>query len=108
MSSVDFNSRILPVWALRTVFLSVALFLSACVAPISIRDQAPKVPYGASNKIAVVVIDARSVLKEDKKSPTYIGRVHGLFGIPQNMNVYPWVALKDEKQLTLAQELEQR
>ena len=50
-------------------------------------------------KIALVVIDARPILKEDKKPPTYIGVAHTVFGIPTDMQVYPWVALKEEKDL---------
>jgi hypothetical protein len=108
MSRFHINLRKFPVAALRIAVVGFALVLSACVAPIPIKDQAPKVDYQSSSKVTVAVIDARTVLKEDKKSPTYIGRVHGLFGIPTDMHVYPWVALKDEKQLTLAQELDQR
>jgi len=94
--------------ALRAAAVSLILPLTACVAPIPIKDQAPKVAYSASEKIALVVIDARPVLKEDKKPPTYIGVAHTVFGIPRDMQLYPWVALKEEKDLTLAQGLEQR
>lgn len=108
MTGVQPALRSLGVAALRPAVVGVALVLSACVAPIPIKDQAPKVGYHSSSKVTVAVIDARTVLKEEKKSPTYIGRAHGVFGIPTDMHVYPWVALKDEKQFTLAQELDQR
>ena len=88
--------------------VAVTALLVACVAPIPIKDQAPKASYTVSNGVAVAVIDARTVLKAENKKPTYIGRAHGVFGIPQDMQVYPWVALKEEKDLTLAQELEAR
>ncbi|HUK02050.1 MAG TPA: hypothetical protein VLW26_07225 [Steroidobacteraceae bacterium] len=94
--------------SLRFAPVVLALLLTACVAPIPIKDQAPKMPYSSSGKTALVVIDSRPVLKEEKKPPTYIGRAHSLFGIPTDMQIYPWVALKEEKDLTLAQELEQR
>jgi hypothetical protein len=108
MSGLRCNPRILSSAALRVAAVSLALLLTACVAPIPIKDQAPKVSYSANEKIALIVIDARPILKEDKKPPTYIGVAHGVFGIPTDMQVYPWVALKEEKGLTLAQELEQR
>ena len=102
------SSRIVSSAALHVVGAGLALLLAACVAPIPIKDQAPKVAYSASSKIALVVVDARPILKEKKKPPTYIGVAHTVFGIPSDMQVYPWVALKEEKNLTLAQELEQR
>lgn len=103
-----FDARMLSSAALRLAAVSLSLLLSACVAPIPVKDQAPKVAYSAKEKIALVVIDARTTLKEAKKPPTYIGVAHSVFGIPTSMQIYPWVALKDEKSLTLAQWLEQR
>lgn len=88
--------------------LSSALLLTACVAPIPIKDQAPKVSYSASEKVAVVVIDARPVVKEEGKPPTLIGHAHSVFGIPVDMQLYPWIALKEEKTFTLAQWVERR
>lgn len=101
--------RITSITALRLSALGLSVALAACVAPIPIKDQAPKVSYSSANgKVAVVVIDSRPVLKAEKKPPTFIGRAHGVFGIPTDMQIYPWVALKEEKDFTLAQELEQR
>jgi len=93
---------------MRWAAVTLNLLLAARVAPIPIKDQAPNVTYAASEKIALVVIDARPVLTEDKKPPTYIGVAHTVFGIPADMQMCPWVALKEEKSLTLAQGLEQR
>ena len=93
---------------LRLSAVGLAILLAACVAPIPIKDQAPKVSYSASEKVAVAVVDSRPILKAETKPATYIGRAHGVFGIPTDMHVYPWVALKEEKGFTLAQELEQR
>jgi hypothetical protein len=108
MSGFRIDSRLASRAILRLSALSLAMLLAACVAPIPVKDQAPKVSYGASEKVAVAVIDSRPILTAEKKPPTYIGRAHGVFGIPTDMQVYPWVALKEEKSLTLAQELEQR
>src|SRR5215469_1897029 len=108
MCDFRLNYRIASRAALQVAAVSLALLLAACVASIPIKDQAPKVSYSASEKIALVVIDARPVLKQDKKPPTYVGVAHTVFGIPTDMQVYPWVALKEEKGLTLAQGLEQR
>ena len=103
-----FDSPITWSALLRWSTLGLALSLAACVAPIPIKDQAPKVSYSMNEKVAVAVIDARPALKADQKPATYIGRAHGVFGIPSDMQLYPWVALKEEKDFTLAQELEQR
>jgi hypothetical protein len=108
MFQLRFDSRFASITIVRSSALGLALLLSACVAPIPITDQAPKVSYSTNEKIAVAVIDARPVLKSEQKPATYIGRAHGVFGIPSDMQLYPWVALKEEKNLTLAQELEQR
>jgi len=108
MSRFRFDSRIASIAVLRWPVLGLTLLLGACVAPIPIKDQAPKVSYATNEKVALVVIDSRPVLTADKKPPTYIGRAHAVFGIPTDMQVYPWVALKEEKDFTLAQELEQR
>ena len=102
------NSRIASIAVLRLGALMLTALLAACVAPIPIKDQAPKASYSVSNGVAIAVLDARQVVTVEKKKPTYIGRAHGVFGIPQDIQVYPWVALKEEKDLTLAQELEAR
>jgi hypothetical protein len=89
-------SWIASIAALRLSAVGLAL-LTACVAPISIKDQAPKVSYSANEKVAVAAIDSRPNLTAEKKPPTYIGRAHTVFGIPTDMHVYPWVALKDKR-----------
>ncbi len=102
------NSQLASAAAPRLSAVGLALSLAACVAPIPIKDQAPKVSYSVSEKVALAVIDSRPILKADKKPATFIGRAHSVFGIPTDMHIYPWVALKEEKNFTLAQELEQR
>lgn len=93
---------------LRVAAVSLALLLAACVAPIPIKGQPPKVSCSPSEKVALVVIDAWPILKEEKKPPTYIEVAHCVFGIPTDMQVYLWVTLNEEKSLTRAQELERR
>jgi hypothetical protein len=90
-------SWIASIAALRLSAVGLATLLTACVAPISIKDQAPKVSYSANEKVAVAAIDSRPNLTAEKKPPTYIGRAHTVFGIPTDMHVYPWVALKDKR-----------
>jgi len=95
-----------PYRAAATIALSLSLV--ACVAPIPIKDQAPHLSYVVSKKVALALLDVRPDLTVDKKPPTFIGHAHVTFGIPMDIQVYPMVALKDEKTFTLAQELEQR
>lgn len=99
------NTRMASAATRYLLALGLAIPLAACVAPIPIKDQAPKVSYSVSRKVAVAVIDSRPDLTVDKKPPTFIGHAHTLFGIPADMQVYPWVALKEEKDFTLAQSL---
>ena len=108
-SMCRFNGAGSPAIAvLRLSALGLAAMLTACVAPIPIKDSAPKMSYAMSDKVAVAVIDSRPILKTEKKPATYIGVARAMFGIPTDIQVYPMVALKEEKNLTLAQELEQR
>jgi hypothetical protein len=93
---------------LRLLGAALILSMAACVASIPIKDQAPKLTYSVNEKVVVALVDVRRELTVDKKPPTYIGVVHGMFGIPSDMHIYPWVALRDERGFTLAQELEQR
>jgi len=102
------DSRLVSVVQRSLLALALTISLGACVAPIPIKDQAPKVSYPVTTKVAVAVIDSRTDVTVDKKPPTFIGHAHALFGIPTDMQIYPWVALKEEKNFTLAQELEQR
>jgi hypothetical protein len=90
------------------VLLAAAALLSGCVTPIPLEQEAPDLGYKASRPMVVTVVDQRDVLAEGKP-PTYIGRAHSLFGIPSDMQVYPWfVSDKAKKDQTLAQALEDR
>lgn len=82
--------------------------LTGCVTPIPLAQEAPDLSYKAPLPMVVAVIDERDVLTQGKP-PTYIGRVHGAFGIPSDMQTYPWfVSDKSKKEQTLAQALEER
>jgi hypothetical protein len=87
--------------------LAVVL-LSGCVAHIPKAEQSPDLSYRYDDKIIISVIDERYRVKSGKPE-NYIGVAHGLFGIPTDMYVYPWVAHEEEKKnQTLAQALEER
>ena len=97
---------------LRLLYCSVILlsgaFLTGCVTPIPLAQEAPDLSYKATGSMVVAVIDERDFLAEGKP-PTYIGRAHGTFGIPSDMQAYPWfISDKSKKKQTLAQGLEER
>ena len=88
--------------------LLAAMLLTGCVTPIPLAQEAPDLSYKATRSMVVAVIDERDFLAQGKP-PTYIGRAHGVFGIPSDMQTYPWfVSDKSKKKQTLAQALEER
>ena len=90
------------------ILLLAAVLLSGCVTPIPLEKEAPDLSYKAATAVVVSVVDERDVLAQGKP-PTFIGRAHSLFGIPADMQVYPWfVSDKTRKDQTLAQALEER
>lgn len=90
------------------VMVLAATMLGGCVTPIPLEQEAPDLSYVATTVVVVSVLDERDVLA-DGKPPTFIGRAHSLFGIPADMQVYPWfVSDKARKDQTLAQALEER
>jgi hypothetical protein len=90
------------------LLLSAAALLTGCVTPIPLAQEAPDLSYKATRPVVVTVVDERDVLAEGKP-PTYIGRAHSVFGIPSDMEVYPWfVSDKAKKDQTLAQALQDR
>ncbi len=98
------SSPVLPV----IILLSAAALLTGCVTPIPLAQEAPDLSYKATRPVVVTVVDERDVLAEGKP-PTYIGRAHSVFGIPTDMQVYPWfVSDKAKKDQTLAQALQDR
>jgi hypothetical protein len=90
------------------MLLATLLLLAGCVTPIPLHQEAPDLSYKVTSPVVLTVIDERDVLAEGKP-PTFIGRAHGAFGIPSDMQVYPWfVSDKAKKEQTLAQALEDR
>jgi len=91
------------------VVIAVACtFMTGCVTPIPIAQEAPDLSYRTNKTVLVNVIDSRDVLKEGKP-PTYIGRAHGVFGIPADMQTYPWFLTdKAKKKQPLVDALEDR
>jgi hypothetical protein len=90
------------------MLLASVLLLAGCVTPIPMEQEAPDLSYRVTSPVVLAVIDERDVLAEGKP-PTFIGRAHGVFGIPSDMQVYPWfVSDKGKKEQTLAQALEDR
>lgn len=102
-----------PVRALVSALPSLTLVLAtsmlgACVTPIPLEEEAPDISYRVATPIVVSVVDRRDSLAEGKPA-TFIGRAHGVFGIPTDMQVYPWfVSDKARKDQTLAQAIEER
>ena len=101
-------NRYLSSSLLSSIILLAAMLLTGCVTPISLAQEAPDLSYKAPRPMVVAVIDERNLLAQGKP-PTYIGRAHGAFGIPSDMQTYPWfVSDKSKKKQTLAQALEER
>ena len=65
------------------VLLAAGALLSGCVTPIPLAQEAPDLGYNVTRPVVVTVIDQRDVLAEGKP-PTYIGRAHGVFGLPSD------------------------
>jgi hypothetical protein len=88
--------------------LVACMLLSGCVTPIPLAQEAPDLSFRSTRPLVVAVTDERKYLAEGKP-PTFIGRAHGVFGIPSDMLVYPWfVSDKAKKDQTLAQAIEDR
>ncbi len=90
------------------VMVMAPTLLGGCVTPIPIEQEAPDLSYRVTTPIVVTVVDQRATLAEGKPA-TFIGRAHGAFGIPVDMQVYPWfVSDKAKSGQTLAQAIEER
>ena len=93
--------------SLRVWILAIVL-LSGCVAHIPKAEQSPDLSYLYDDRIIISVIDERKRVRTGKPE-NYIGVTHGLYGIPTDILVYPWIAHEEEnKNQTLAQALEER
>jgi hypothetical protein len=106
---METNPARAPASVLPTLTLVLATaMLGACVTPIPLEEEAPDISYRVATPIVLSVVDQRESLAEGKP-PTFIGRAHGAFGIPTDMQVYPWfVSDKTKKDQTLAQAIEER
>ena len=72
---------------LQLLILALSLlFLLGCVKLTPVEKQAPSVNYKPTDKILISVIDQRKRVKNGK-SESFIGRSHGLFGIPSDWNL---------------------
>lgn len=101
-------NRHLPSSLFCVIILLAVILLTGCVTPIPLAQEAPDLSYKATRSMVVAVIDERDLVAQGKP-PTYIGRAHGAFGIPSDMQTYPWfVSDKEKKKQTLAQALEER
>jgi hypothetical protein len=90
------------------VLMTGGMVLVGCATPIPMAQEAPDLNYKVTRPVVVGVVDERDVLAEGKP-PTFIGRAHGSFGIPRDMETYSWfVSDKARKGQTLAQALEER
>jgi hypothetical protein len=90
------------------ILLTAASMLAGCVTPIPLAQEAPDLSYKSTAPMVVSVVDKRDLLTEGKP-PTFIGVAHSVFGIPSDMQAYPWfVSDKTRKDQTLAQALEER
>jgi hypothetical protein len=90
------------------ILLTAASMLAGCVTPIPLAQEAPDLSYKSTAPMVVSVVDQRKLLTEGKP-PTFIGVAHSVFGIPSDMQTYPWfVSDKARKDQTLAQALEER
>lgn len=88
--------------------LAATALLAGCVTPLPIEKTAPDLSYKITRPVTITVIDSRDVLAEGKPA-TYVGKAHGVFGIPSDLQVYPVLTQdKAKKSQTLAQNLQER
>lgn len=92
---------------LLSIIISVAL-LTACVTPMPIQDQLPRVGYTNSEKVLISVIDKRRRVLQGKPK-NFVGVAHGAFGIPFDWHVKQVLATEEgDKELDLSAWLELR
>lgn len=95
-------------WLPAVALLAAEMMLAGCVTPLPMAKEAPDVNYKVTRPVVVSVVDERDILSEGKP-PTFIGVAHSVFGIPMDMQAYPWfVSDEARKDQTLAQALEER
>jgi hypothetical protein len=83
-------------------------FLTGCVSHIPLSEQAPALSYASKEPLVIGVIDSRKRVKAGKPR-TFIGVAHGVFGIPSDCEVDPWIAVEEgDDKKDLAQFLQKR
>ncbi|WP_305815602.1 hypothetical protein [Photobacterium leiognathi] len=88
--------------------LLVAFFITGCVSPIPLHEQAPDTSYNVTKKVLISVNDQRERVKEGKPED-FIGVAHATFGIPVDWHVSQVLATEEgDKEKTLADFLEHR
>ncbi|WP_060988837.1 hypothetical protein [Photobacterium leiognathi] len=88
--------------------LLVAFFITGCVSPIPLYEQAPDTNYNVTKKVLISVNDQRERVKEGKPED-FIGVAHATFGIPVDWHVSQVLATEEgDKEKTLADFLEHR
>lgn len=84
------------------------LFITGCVSHIPLSEQVPVLSYEAKESLVIAVFDNRKRVKEGKPK-TFIGVAHGVFGIPSDCEVDPWLSIEEgDDKKDLAQFLQKR
>jgi hypothetical protein len=98
---------------MKYLFTICALFfgaiISGCVTPVTLEKQVPTAEYVPVGMVAIAVVDHRASVLLDGKPPTYIGKAHGVFGIPADWHVKPVLSTEEgDKERTLAEFIQNR
>lgn len=78
------------------------MFVTGCVSHIPLSEQVPVVSYKTEDNLIIAVVDDRKRVQAGKPR-TFIGVAHGVFGIPSDCEVDPWLSVEegdDEKDLS--------
>ena len=70
------------------------LFITGCVSTIPLSEQVPTPHYTPKDALIISVVDNRKSVKEGK-SKSYVGFAHGIFGIPTDCEIDPWLSVED-------------
>lgn len=95
-------------WFFNAFVLIGVTLISGCVAHMPYDEQLPSIGYEATGSVLLHVSDNRDRVAQGKPS-NYIGRLHGVYGIPSSMNVYPMIeSEKEYKNSNLADVIDRR
>lgn len=90
------------------LLLLVTFFITGCVSPIPLHEQAPDTNYNVTKKVLISVNDQRERVKEGKPED-FVGVAHATFGIPVDWHVSQVLATEEgDKEKTLADFLDHR